>query len=80
MDEIAHEFGFVCMTRGGDEVRRLLREDAYLSGLAPYIEVIETPEALRDVSSTAVRERLAQIRALRREIAALVPGEIVPLL
>ena len=80
VEEIAREFGFVCMTRGGDECARMLREDAYLSSLSPYIQVIETPEALREVSSTAVRRRLSEIRALRAEVAALVPEEILPLL
>ena len=80
VEDIARQFGFVCMTRGGDACDRMIREDEYLSTLAPFIRVVETPEALRDVSSTAVRERLSRIRALRREVAAMVPEEILPLL
>ena len=80
VEDIAREFGFVCMSRGGDACERLIREDAYLSALAPFIRVVETPRALREVSSTAVRQRLAQIRALEAEIRLLVPEEILPLL
>ena len=80
VDDIAREFGFVCMSRGTDACAAMLREDAYLSGLAPFIQIIETPEALRDVSSTAVRERLARIRALRAEVAEMVPEDILDLL
>ena len=39
-----------------------------------------TPEGTKDVSSTAVRRRVARIRALRAELGALVPEEILPLL
>ena len=80
VEDIAREFGFVCMTRGTDECARMIREDPFLSALAPCIDVVETPESLRDVSSTAVRRRMAEIRMLRREVAALVPGEILELL
>ena len=80
VEEIAREFGFVCMSRGTDECARMLREDAYLATLAPHIQIVETPAALREVSSTAVRQKLSEIRALRREVAALVPEEVLPLL
>jgi ABC-type sugar transport system ATPase subunit len=80
IEQIARKFGFVCMTRGTDACAAMLREDAYLSALAPFIQIIETPEALRDVSSTAVRERLARIRALRAEVAEMVPEDILGLL
>ena len=42
--------------------------------------VIETPEATRFVSSTRARQCVAAIRALRKELDALVPGEIQPYL
>lgn len=77
VEDIAGEFGFVCMTRGSDECARMIREDAYLKTLAPYIRVVETPEALRGVSSTEVRRRLSEIRALWRDVEALVPREIL---
>ena len=80
VEDIAREFGFVCLTRGGESCQKLIREDAYLRGLSGSIRVLETPEDMRDVSSTAVRRRMAQIRALRDEVAALVPPEVMPLL
>ena len=80
VDAIAREFGLVCLARGRDECSAMISTDPFLSALAPYIQVLEAPAATRDVSSTAVRTRLARIRALRREVEALVPEEIVPLL
>ena len=80
VEDIGREFGFVCMTRGADECEKLLREDAYLSAIAQYFTIVATPESLRDVSSTAVRQKLSQIRALKREVAGLVPEEILKLL
>ena len=58
----------------------MIRQDPYLALLADYIEVVETPDALRDVSSTAVRQRLSRIQALWLEVGALVPAEILPML
>ena len=78
--KIAKEFGFVCLTRGGDECARMIRQDPFLSSLAPYIEVLETPEETKGVSSTAVRQRVAKMLELRTELRALVPREILPLL
>ncbi len=77
---IAREFGFVCLARGGDACGRMIAGDAYLRTLAPYIQVLETPASLRDVSSSAVRERMARIRELKREIIDMVPGDILGLL
>ena len=77
--EIAEEFGIVCLTRGSDECERMIREDPYLKTLAPYIRVLETPEETRNVSSTAVRQRVKQIREASEAIAEMVPAEIVPL-
>lgn len=80
VEDIAREFGFVCLSRGTDECRRMIDTDPFLSGLAPCIRVLESPPATKEVSSTAVRQRMAQIRQLRREVAELVPEEILPLL
>ena len=80
VEQIAREFGFVCLTRGRDAVDRMLREDAYLRGLSPHIRVLETPAALRDVSSTEVRHRIAQMREIQRTLERLVPEEVLPLL
>ena len=80
MEDIAREFGFVCMSRGADECEAMIRQDPYLSTLSDYIQVVESSDLLRGVSSTAVRQRLSRIRALRREVRPLVPEEILPLL
>ena len=78
--DIAREFGFVCNGRGTDECETMIREDPYLSTLAEYIEVVQSSDLLRGVSSTGVRRRLSRIRALKREVQALVPNEVLPLL
>lgn len=80
VEDIARRFGFVCLTRGGDDCARMLAEDPYLRALAPFIRLVETPEALRGVSSTEARRAVAQMRALQRTLAALVPEEALPLL
>ena len=78
--EIAREFGIVVLTRGADECGRMIRESALLSSLASCIRVLETPEETRNISSTAVRERVARIRELEKEISQMVPEEILSLL
>lgn len=78
--EIAREFGIVCLSRGADACGQMIREDAYLRSLAPYIRVLETPPETRDISSTQVRRLMAQMRSLRAEISALTPPELLPLL
>lgn len=80
VEDIAREFGIVCLTRGADDCQAMIQADAYLRTLSPYIRVLETPPATRDVSSTQVRQRMAQLRRLQEELSALVPGEILPLL
>ena len=78
--EIAREFGFVCLARGADACAELIANDPYLRALAPYIQVLESPPELRDVSSTRVRALMAQLRAVKREIIDLVPGDILGML
>ena len=80
VEDIAREFGIVCLTRGGDERARLTRENAFLRRMAPHILVLEAPTETRRISSTAVRERIAKIRKLEKEIADMVPPEILPYL
>ena len=80
VEAIAREFGIVCLTRGKDACDRLIANDPYLSALAPYIRVLETPEDTRDVSSTRVRELMTQIQALKRQVIELVPGDILAML
>ncbi len=78
--EIAEEFGIVVLTRGADECGRMIRESAFLSGIAEHIRVLETPKETRMISSGAVRSRMKQIRELQKEIRDMVPEEILPML
>ena len=80
VENITKEFGIVCMSRGGDECRRMIQDNDYLRSLAPYITVLDTPEATKGVSSTAVRRRVAEMKRLQTEIAAMVPEEIMGML
>lgn len=78
--EIAREFGFVCLARGADACAAMIDGDPFLRALAPHIRVLESPPELRDVSSTRVRALMAQLRAVKREIIDLVPGDILGML
>ncbi len=78
--DIAREFGIVCLKRGTDVCEEMIRSDPWLQKLAPYIRVLATPEETREVSSTAVRQRVREIRRLREELSSLVTPEILPLL
>ncbi|MBO4888738.1 MAG: adenylyltransferase/cytidyltransferase family protein [Firmicutes bacterium] len=78
--QIAEEFGIVCLKRNGDDIVRLIREDEYLSSLAPYITLIDSPDEMQFISSSAVRERILEIRKLREELGSMVPIEILPFL
>jgi len=80
VEEIVREFGIVCLTRGRDECRRMLREDPYLNRLSDGIRVLETPEDTRGISSTEVRRRIREIRRLEEELAGMIPPEIRPML
>ncbi|MBR6221519.1 MAG: hypothetical protein IKQ80_13220 [Clostridia bacterium] len=80
VEEIAHEFGIVCLTRGKDACDAMIAGDPYLRALSPYIRVLETPQDTRDVSSTRVRELMSQIQALKRQVIELVPGDILAML
>lgn len=80
VEEIVREFGIVCLTRGRDECRRMLREDPYLNRLSDGIRVLETPEDTRRISSTEVRRRIREIRRLEEELAGMIPPEIRPML
>ncbi len=80
VEEIAREFGIVCLTRGSDECGRMIRENPYLRSLAPYIRILETPEETRNVSSTQVRRLVREIREKQEELERITPPEILPLL
>lgn len=80
VEDIARQFGFVCLARGADACGAMIAGDPYLSALAPYITVLESPPELRDISSTRVRALMAQLRDTKRRIIDLVPGDILGML
>ena len=78
--EITEEFGIVCLARGGDDCGRIIRESGFLQGIASHIRTLETPEETKRISSTRVRQMVAQGRLRDRELAEMVPAEILDLL
>ena len=76
VEQITQEFGIVCMERSEDDVAEILKNDAYLSTLIPYIQVLPTPAKTRHVSSTAVRKLLSEIQASYVQLKTMVPTEI----
>ena len=74
--EIAKEFGIVCMRRGEDDCAALIAGDPVLAPLASHIQVIETPAALRGVSSTEVRRLLREKQEIEERLCALLPEEL----
>ena len=79
-DRIASEFGIVCMERSGQDVRKMIRESAFLTDLSEYITVVESEQKYQDISSSRVREILFRITELKRQLNELVPEEIIDLL
>ncbi len=78
--EIVREFGIVCLARGGDACGQLIAGNPRLHALADGIEILETPEETRGVSSTEVRRLIREARRIEKELEGLVPPEIRPLL
>ena len=78
--EICWEFGIVCLTRGRDECERGIQESAFLRKLSRFIEVLETPEEFREISSSAVRKMLLQKPVPEDELRRMIPEEILPML
>jgi len=79
VDKILDGFGIVCLTRGSDNCEEIIRNSPLLFSMKNRIELVETPAAFRDISSTAVRRRLSE-GAAPEELKSLVPEEIIPLL
>ena len=67
VEEITEQFGIVCMCRGMDDVQKMISEDPYLKSISAGITMLQTPPALRKISSTAVRSILQQIRNVREQ-------------
>lgn len=74
IDEIAQEFGIVCMRRSNDDCCCLIDNDPYLHHLKQYITLVETPASFQNVSSSQVRELLREKRLYEAE--RLLPQEL----
>ena len=80
IDDLAREFGIVCLARGADECEDIIGSRAGLRALAGRIHIVPTPEQTRDTSSTAARQTVSQMKRLARELRQTVPGEVARLL
>ena len=74
--EICREFGIAVLSRGQEDASEMIRKDRYLSSLREYFEVIPTPDAYRDVSSTKVRELVTRMQEAGNRIRTMVPEEL----
>lgn len=73
--EIAKDFGIVCLERGQDSCREIIENDPFLSSLADFIELPETPGTWRDISSSGIRAQLREEGAAEDRLRD-VPPEI----
>ena len=80
VEEIAREFGIVCLARGSDACARMIEESDFLRPLSPFITVLETPPDNRNISSSAVRKCVAEIEKLEEQLRRMVPEDILPCL
>ena len=74
--EIAREFGIVCLARGKDSCREIIRDDPFLKAISDRIVLLDTPDDWREISSTAVRRILRQPGNPEIRFTGLVPEEI----
>ena len=74
--EIAREFGIVCLARGKDSCREIIRDDPFLQAISDRIVLLDTLDDLKEISSTAVREILRQPGDPEDLFTGLVPEEI----
>ena len=74
--EIAREFGIVCLARGKDSCREIIRNDPFLQAISDGIVLLDTPDHWKEISSTAVRKILRQPGDPEDRFTELVPEEI----
>lgn len=74
--EIAQEFGIVCLARGTDSCREIIRNDPFLRTISDRIILPDIPDEWRGISSTAVRKTLLQPGGAEETLAGAVPEEI----
>jgi nicotinate (nicotinamide) nucleotide adenylyltransferase len=76
VEEIAHQFGIVVMSRSHDDCHAMIHNDAYLSTLTDYITIVQTPDIYQDASSSAIRAVLQEIRYAKEKLSTMVPEEL----
>ena len=76
VDEIAHEFGFVVMTRNHDDIESMIDSDEYLSKYKDYITCIHTLDIYQEVSSTKIRQNYKEYLDKQKNIQNMLPKEI----
>ncbi|MBR0463624.1 MAG: nicotinate (nicotinamide) nucleotide adenylyltransferase [Clostridia bacterium] len=76
INDLAREFGIVCLVRGTDDCKKAIESSEGLSALAPWIRVVETPAETRSISSTAARQTVDRIRDFAAELTLIVPEEV----
>ena len=74
--EIAREFGIVCLARGKDSCREIIRNDPFLQAISDGIVLLDTPDHWKEISSMAVRKILRQPGDPEGRFMELVPDEI----
>ena len=72
--EIAAEFGIVCMDRADMDCDAIIRESPFLTSL--NIQVVHVPDTYKEVSSTRIRQCLAELYDLDEELHGLLPEEL----
>lgn len=70
--EIAKEFGIVVLTRRAFSIQSLIETSEFYKAIAPYVTVVETPQNMRNISSSWIRNELAEaqdhIRHIKEDI------------
>lgn len=74
--EMAEEFGFIVISRNGDNAEKMVDSNEYLRQLKPYITFASVDTKYQYVSSTMVRQHLKEISFHREEIEKLLPPEL----
>lgn len=76
VEEIAKEFGIVCMARYDDNCEKMIADDSYLSSLSQYIEIVHTPKEYHHISSSEVRKQFLIAKDAIQILQDTLPKEL----
>ena len=76
IEDIGRTFGFVCLSRNGEDPEQIFAADAYLQTLRPYFTFVQTPPIYQSISSSQVRRLLRHPAENEDRIRELVPCEL----